>query len=66
MSIFYVWSKAKTNHKCNKIIFKIYLQVLRIKNYLNWIFINNLLLVLLFSYRIHSNWKNIKIQIKKL
>jgi hypothetical protein len=36
-------------------MFKIYLKTLRIKKILNQIFMNNLLLVLLFSYQIHNN-----------
>jgi hypothetical protein len=42
------------NHKHDKIIFKIYLKILKI-NYLNQFFMNNLLIVLLFLYYIHNN-----------
>ena len=31
MFIFYVWLKTKKNHKYNKIMFKIYLKIIRIK-----------------------------------
>jgi hypothetical protein len=54
MSIFYVIESQK-HYKCEKIIFKIYLKILRIKKKLNWIFRNNLLLVVLFLYQMHNN-----------
>jgi hypothetical protein len=53
--MFYMWLKIKKNCKYDKIIFEIYLKNLIIKNNLNWIFMNNLLLVLLFSYQLHNN-----------
>jgi hypothetical protein len=53
MSNFYVWFKVRKNHKYNKIIFKICLKILIVKK-MDQILINNLLLILLFSYHIHN------------
>ena len=43
-----MWFTVKKNHKCYKIMFKIYLKILILKTDFNWIFMNNLLVVLLF------------------
>jgi hypothetical protein len=56
--ILYDW-KLKKNHKYDKTMFKIYLNILIIKNNFNQILQKNLLLVLLFLYELHNNWKKL-------
>ena len=43
-----MWFTVKKNHKCYKIMLNIYLKILILKTDFNWIFMNNLLVVLLF------------------
>ena len=60
MSNFYVWFKVRKNLKYDKIVFKNFNS-----KKMDQIFINNLLLVLLFSYYIHNNWIMNIIKIEK-
>ena len=52
-SSYFMCNLKLKNHKCDRIMLKkIYLKILKTKNNLNQFFFNNLLLVLLFSYKI--------------
>jgi hypothetical protein len=60
-----MWLRAKKKSKCDKIIVKIYLKIIIIKNGFQSNFHEQLLLLLLLLlYQIYNNWKKIiKIQI---